>query len=370
MKYPDINFVNTDTETVVNEMIASYEQQTGRTFSEADPVRVLLLWFADIISHFRVQINETAKMNVLRYAKGEYLDNLAELFRDTERLSAKAATTVIKFNLTAPQNSVVYIPAGTRVSTSDGLVFETMEICEIPAGQTSTEISAVCQLRGVVGNGIAIGNICNMLDYVAFVSSAENVTKSGGGAEEEDDTAYYERLRESLTGYSTAGPVNAYIYYVKSVSSEISDVSVKSAAAGEVDIRILCKDGKLPDSQIIAEVTSAITADNIRPLTDYVSVSAPAAQEYNINLTYYISSEQSGQADEIENAVSAAVDSYILWQSEKMGRDINPSKLTAMIIESGAKRVHITSPVYTAVDEQTVAQIGTKVVINGGTEDG
>lgn len=369
MSYPNVNFVDTDTEKVASEMISDYEQQTGRTLSEADPVRILLLWFADVIAHFRVQVNETAKMNVLRYAKGEYLDSLAELFRDTERLPAKAATTVIKFMLTAAQSTITYIPAGTRVGTSNGIVFETSEIFAVSAGETTAEVPAICQTAGIVGNGISEGKICNLLDAVAYIGSAANTTVTGGGSEEETDEAYYERCRESLTGFSTAGPINAYIYHAKSVSADISDVSVKSPSAGKVDIRVLCGGGEIPGSELLMAVTNAVTADNIRPLTDNVTVSAPETQAYNINITYYVSSEQVGQAAEISNAVSSAVDSYIVWQSEKMGRDINPSKLIAMVMDAGAKRVTVTSPVYTAVDEQTVAKLGTKTVVNGGTED-
>lgn len=49
MNFPDINFVETDTEEITNELITQYESLTGRTLYPADPVRVFILWTADVI---------------------------------------------------------------------------------------------------------------------------------------------------------------------------------------------------------------------------------------------------------------------------------------------------------------------------------
>ena len=75
-KYPEIKFVDTDTETLVNKLITSYEKITGRTLYPADPARLFILWIADVIIQEREIINESAKQNVPRYAEGEYLDSL------------------------------------------------------------------------------------------------------------------------------------------------------------------------------------------------------------------------------------------------------------------------------------------------------
>ena len=80
--YPDISFVETDTETIANALIRGYETFTGRTLYPADPARLFILWVADIIVQERVNIDFSAKQNVPRYAEGEYLDSLAELFKD------------------------------------------------------------------------------------------------------------------------------------------------------------------------------------------------------------------------------------------------------------------------------------------------
>ena len=48
-------------------------------------------------------------------------------------------------------------------------------------------------------------------------------------------------------------------------------------------------------------------------------------------------------------AVTKAVEEFKTWERSKLGRDINPSVLIAKVIAAGAKRVEVTSPVFTHV---------------------
>jgi len=68
--FPDISFVDSDALAILSEMIAGYEAETGRTLYPADPVRVLLNYVAAVISQERAKINDSAKMNVPRFARG------------------------------------------------------------------------------------------------------------------------------------------------------------------------------------------------------------------------------------------------------------------------------------------------------------
>ena len=83
-EYPDIEFVETDTETVENSMIAlfelMYQEMTGKKKKvyPASPERLFIAWAASIVIQQRIIINETAKKNVPRYANGKYLDSLGE----------------------------------------------------------------------------------------------------------------------------------------------------------------------------------------------------------------------------------------------------------------------------------------------------
>ena len=89
----------------------------------------------------------------------------------------------------------------------------------------------------------------------------------------------------------------------------------------------------------------------------------------NLSLTYYISRTDSAQAENIQSAVNTAISQYTMWQ-RSIGRDINPSKLTAMIIAAGAKRVVVSSPIYTKVNATSVANLsGAASITYGGLED-
>lgn len=73
-------------------------------------------------------------------------------------------------------------------------------------------------------------------------------------------------------------------------------------------------------------------------------------------------------ADTIAADVATAVKSFQKWQAEKMGRDVNPSQLIALLMQTGVKRVEVRSPVFATVADNAVAQIGTVSVVNGGAE--
>ena len=68
---------------------------------------------------------------------------------------------------------------------------------------------------------------------------------------------------------------------------------------------------------------------------------------YDIDFTYYIPQRSTRSGADIQAAVQAAVDEYVQWQRGKLGRDINPSKLHALLMQTGVKRVEIISPLFT-----------------------
>ena len=153
------------------------------------------------------------------------------------------------------------------------------------------------------------------------------------------------------------------------------DVSITGDGAGHVDIYALMDDGTIATDTVKALILAACNDDKVRPLTDLVSVKNPAQVDYNIALTYYIPSDTTVSAAEIKAQVDAAVADYAKWQCAKLGRDINPSKLISLLMQTGIKRVALTSPVFTTLrdgsDDTTpqVASVGTITATNGGYED-
>lgn len=379
IKYPDIEFLETDTETVISSMIALYEEMqraAGRDnykVRPGSPERVFISWMAAIIVQQRTLINETAKMNVPRYAakseNEEYLDSLAEIFKDTQRLPASPASATFRFYISEPQQQSTIIPAGTRISFDGVIIFATSEVLEIRAGETSGEVEAVCTQPGTVGNGLVAGQVKEVVDLFDHYQKAENITTTSGGAEKEDNESYYERMRDSMESFSTAGPINGYIYWTKTVSPAVLDVAVTSPEACYVDVRVILRDGQEATEAVLKEIEEALNASDIRPLTDIVTVSAPETVDFSIDATFWIAQPNRESAAAIEREVRAAVDSFIIWQTSKMGRDINPSYLTKLMMDAGAKRVEVRQPTFQSVADIAVGKLKSKSVLNGGLED-
>lgn len=368
-EYPDIHFVDTDTNTVVNALIQSYEAFTGRTLYPADPARLFILWVADIIIQERVNIDFSARQNVPRYAEGEYLDSLAELFKDAYRLEPEKAKTTLRFTLSIPLEVATIVPAGTRVTVDGEIIFQTVQALTIPAGDLFGDVEAECQTAGEIGNGFVPGQITQLIDIFPYFGSVENVSESDGGADEESDVAFYERMRESAETFSTAGPLGAYEYYAKSASALIVDVKATSPEPGEVDVRVLLSGGQLPGEEILKEVLDILNADKVRPLTDHVTVAAPETVPYDIDFTYWTQEGGAVSDEKVAENIAAAVRTFKEWQGARMGRDVNPSYLISLLMQAGAKRVKVRSPVDTVVPDNAVAVIGETAVVNGGAEN-
>lgn len=367
--FPDVDFVDTDTETIVNEMTADYELQSGRTLYPGDPIRMLIAWFAAILSQERSFMNIAAKRNLPRYAKGIYLDSLAEIFYGTVRRQADSALTALRFTLSESQAEGVVIPEGTEATADGKIFFATTEELIIPAGELSGEVEAECTIEGTDGNGYQAGQIANIVEQIAFVESVTNTTVSAGGEDIETDEELYSRLRGSYEGFSTAGTAGAYQYHAEQYNSQIADVVVRELDPGQTGVTILMEHG-LPTEEEIADMQGYLSSDEIRPVTDLVIVSAPTAVTFSVELTYYGASRPEPGGKALSELVREATDIYIEWQTSKIGRRINPGKLIALIMQEGAGRVEITEPTAKELGETECAVLeGEPVLIYGGADE-
>ncbi len=361
---PEVDFLETDPDAVKSEIIAAYESATGRTLAQSDPVRLFVLVMAAVVIQLRNKINWAAQQNLLTYAQEERLDALG-VWVDVTRLEASYAVTTILFTLSEALASAYVIPEGFEVTAGD-LTFATDEELVIPAGETQAETSATCLTAGEAGNDYLAGQINTIVSPMAFLESAVNTTTTSGGSEIESDAEYAERIRLRLDSYSVAGPRLAYIYHAKSYSSAISDVAVISPVPGEVDVYVLLDDGEIPGETFLEGLYEHLSAEDIRPLTDYVVCRAPETVGYSINVDYWISREDKDKASTIREAVETAAEDYRQWQQERIGRDITPAKLIANIMNAGAIRIDsetLSPSGFVELGEDEVAQC-TSVAVN------
>ena len=373
---PDISFIDNKTiDQVRQEMVADYEsfisEATGQTVSlERSSVHRMELYAAAAQIFQAMQyIDRQGKQSILKYSYSDFLDNLAA-FKGVTRTPATAATTTVRFTLSAERDTATGIPQGTRVSTAGSIYFATDVYAEIPAGSTTVDVPATCTVAGTDGNGLAIGELTTIVDPIPYVASVSNTTATEGGAEIESDADLAERVFMAPGAYSTAGPEDGYIYHAKAYSPAVGDVVATSdQEAGTVDIVFIMADGSTPGEEMIEGMEGYMRSKDIRPMSDLVRIAAPEEVQYTINLTYYINRSDSAKAVTIQAAVAQAVEDYKTWQ-RAIGRDVNPSQLTHMVMEAGAKRVTVTAPAYTVVGKTKVSALqGAAVVTYGGLED-
>lgn len=371
---PDVNFIDTDAEKVINDMIAGYEaayyEQTGKVkkLYPGDPIRIFLYSQALREVQLRVMLNDAAKQNLLKYARNEVLENLGA-FSKTDRLEATAARVKVRFTLSAGRPTSEVIPAGTRVSPGNDIYFETIEETMIPSGTLFVDVVTECTQAGTIGNDFTPGQINILVDPLPYNANVANIETSNGGVERESDDSYRERIHLAPEGYSVAGPDGAYEYFVRQFSPLITDVKISSPSDGVVDIRVLLQNGEIPGDTFLNGLDEFMSDKSRRPLTDKVEIGAPSVIYYDLDVTYYLKNTDISVEQELINKIETAIDEYIVWQRSKIGRDINPSELTARMIIAGAKRVEIASPSFEALSDNEIAVVGVKTVNYGGIED-
>jgi phage-related baseplate assembly protein len=184
----------------------------------------------------------------------------------------------------------------------------------------------------------------NMLAY-ATKGDLDNLAAFFGVERLIDETD--ERLRKrtqlALEGFSTAGPVGAYIFHSLSASNEVKSVSVKSPNPGEVLVTILSNIGDGTVSQeLIDTVLAKLNEDDIRPLTDLVSVQGAEIINYQVEAVITVYSGPSSAV--VETEANDALQKFISDRHE-IGRVIAISGIYDALHVDGVKKVELISPV-------------------------
>ena len=373
---PDISFVDDISyEKILNEMIADYknkyQEATGRkvTLRPGDKEHIHLRIEAGQYYQMYQIMDNAAKMNLLKYSKGNFLRHLGA-FKKTFIQEPKPAVVTARFTLSEVRKDVIYIPQGTRITAGDGVYFATDDYAEVKAGDSFVDIDCTCESVGEVGNDYIPGQIEIIVDPVPYVASVTNTTKSEGGSGEESEESFRERIFLAPSSYSVAGPADAYEYWVKQYNSAaIEDVKIYEPTEAVVDIRILLNGGALPSQTFCSGCLEYLKENPIIPLTDNDIVASPDVVNYNLKAVYYIARSDLNNIAVIQESIEAAKDTYLNWQRTKIGRDINPDALTEFVRAAGGKRVVITSPVFTPIPETSIAIEKSVEFVYGGIED-
>lgn len=363
----DYSFVDYNSENIYNTIINSLINYCNEPLYPGDERRIFAEGVVSLFNTMYAHFDDAARQRLLRYARGAVLDGIGELV-GAVRLEPQAASATFRFSVETAQSENIIIPQGTRV-TSDGTVyFATDTLDVLQAGDTYVDIHATCTEGGSQYNGLAAGAVNTLVDMIPYISSAKNTTITAGGDDgepytTEGDNRFRNRIRLAPASLTTAGPKASYEYYAMSADPDIIDVYVECPEDEPtvVNIYTLLTGGALPDNDVLEKVQAACSPDDVRPMTDKVTAKKPTQKSYDINIKYYTTAADEAAVIAAVEDDGGAVDQYIEWQCGELGRDINPDELRKFVLvpgddKTGAYRVDITSPTYTAIADTEVAK--------------
>jgi len=184
----------------------------------------------------------------------------------------------------------------------------------------------------------------------------------------ETDTDYRRRITLAMEGYSTAGPEGAYIYHALTADADVLDASATSPTPGDVVVTVLSRTGDGTANQTLLDTVSAtVSAEDVRPLTDNVSVQSATIITYSIAATIYFYAGPG--SDTVLAAAQSAIDTYVTDQ-HALGMDVTVSGIYAALHQPGVQRVELASPSATiVVDRQSAAYCTGITLTDGGLDE-
>jgi phage-related baseplate assembly protein len=179
----------------------------------------------------------------------------------------------------------------------------------------------------------------------------------------EDDTSLRRRVQLAFEGFSTAGPEGAYLFHALGADADVLDAAVDSPTPGAVEVAIL---SRADDGAASAELLAAVTAklgEDVRPLTDNVTVQAAIVLEYAVSAT--IKTYSGPDANVVMDAAQAAMETYAA-ENFRLGRDITLSGIYAALHQEGVQNVTLTAPASSIVADWNQAARCTAITLTNG----
>lgn len=162
----------------------------------------------------------------------------------------------------------------------------------------------------------------------------------------EEDEAFRERIQLSWSQLNTAGARNAYRFHARSADENVLDADAygpeEHGRAGEVDVYVLSREGNGTASEALLDAVSArLNADEIRPLTDFVTVKSAIINDYSVTAELEIP-DGPDAGEVLENAKNTLM-SYTRLANRINGM-VPLSAIYAALQQTGVARVILSSP--------------------------
>lgn len=158
----------------------------------------------------------------------------------------------------------------------------------------------------------------------------------------EEDIELRKRVQLAPEGFSVAGPEGAYVSATRASDPRVLDASAYSPTPGVVVVTILSREetGAASDSLITA-VETALYVEDVRPLTDFVTVQSAEIVPYQVEATLFTFPGPDSAL--VLADARKRLDAYIV-ECHQLGRDVAISGLHGALHTAGVERVILTNP--------------------------
>lgn len=187
-------------------------------------------------------------------------------------------------------------------------------------------------------------------------------------AVKESDDSLRKRIMLAPSSYSVAGPADAYRFHALSADGRVASANATMAAAGTVLVSILSVEGDgTASDEILRNVSDHLTADYIRPLTDYVIVKSAEIVPFTVDATLKFYAGPSAAI--VQQNATDRLNSY-LANSRQIGRDITIAALHAALTVEGVQNVILAQPTADLIIDETQAGYCQSInITNGGVAE-
>lgn len=183
----------------------------------------------------------------------------------------------------------------------------------------------------------------------------------------ESDTRLRLRAQRAFEGLSVAGPTGAYVFHALSADGRVSDATAVSPSPCVAVVTVLSQLGTGEATQDLLDiVTAALSAEDVRPVGDRLTVQSAEIVDYAIEATLYL--YPGPEQEPILTASRARASAYVAEQ-RRLGRDIRLSAVYAALHVEGVQRVELTSPAADVVLDDSQASHCTGVTLTLGGND-
>ena len=184
----------------------------------------------------------------------------------------------------------------------------------------------------------------------------------------ESDDAFRERIQLAFDTLSVAGPEAAYKKFARDADGRVGDVSVVSPQPAYITLTILQADSLTGSAspELVQIVENAVTAEDVRPIGDRVTVQSAEIISYAIQAKLYL-----GKDPEAATLLQQSIDNVTTYatKQKRLGRSIRLSAIFAALHVDGVNRVELMSPVADVVLTPAQATYCTNIEISiGGIE--